>query len=104
MNDCLRFLTINDIEKYYLLKMTTLQEFFDLAFPFKCLDVNCDGKCVNSVKLKGMKKSMCSSHNVFTRIYNREGFRDFHLYWSIELNSGINPFLLALKSNKKMLV
>ena len=72
---------------------------WNTTFPVKCLNSECNGKCSYSIKFgRGV---FCSQYNLLMKCINKSGERDFHLYWSFELNPGINPLIVTLKNDKK---
>lgn len=60
--------------------MTTMEELFDSTFPVKCTIRYCDGNCVNSIN------GSCSNYNPYTST-------KLHLFWSMERNPDVNPYL-----------
>ena len=66
---------------------------WNITFPVKCPNPECNGKCSYNIKVGN--NYFCSQYNLLMRCINKTGERDFHLYWSFELNPNINPLLLA---------
>jgi len=60
--------------------MVTIEELFDSTFPVKCTVKYCAGNCANSVN------GSCSNCNPYTST-------KLHLFWSMERNPDVNPYL-----------